>query len=218
MMRKEKIASYAYIESIYPDECEVQQNARRQSEKIGLSAISISKTEALMMKWICRLVQPSKIVEIGTLTGLSSAYFLELLAPDGHLWTLEKSEQHFQLASEVLKDAINSKKCEILLGDALAELPKISDQGPFDIIFIDGNKAAYHDYWKWAKNNLSKKGLILIDNVFLAGAVWGDQTLQRFNDKQVQNVKMMIAEIIEDRDFISTIIPTQEGLLLAQFR
>ncbi len=215
-MRKDIPASYQYIESQIMPEGRDKLKAREFSKQIGLDGISISPTEAHLMSFMAALVQPQKIVEIGTLTGLSSLYFIETLGIDGKLWTFEKSTEHAALASQSLTRFIQSGQCQIKIGDAIAQLPTIEKEGPFDVIFIDGNKAAYYDYWVWAKNNIRSGGLIFIDNVFLAGAVWGDTSLQRFSDKQISNVKKMTSEIMVHQDFTSSFVPTTEGLLIAR--
>lgn len=214
-MRKIFSRIYEYIHSQIPAETPDKLQARELSDSLGLGAISISPTEANLIRFMCKLKKPQKIVEIGTLTGLSALYFIESLKDNGQLWTFEKSELHAEKAKQVLAPHINQKRCEIIIGDALEKLPTIENQGPFDVIFIDGNKAAYYDYWLWAKTNIASGGLIFIDNVFLAGAVWGDQTKQNFNEKQINVVKKMTTEIIGSKDFESTFVPTDEGLLIA---
>jgi predicted O-methyltransferase YrrM len=213
-MRKEISPSYSYIESALPEESDLKKQARLLSTELGLSAISISPTEAHLIQFLVRFVRPQKIVEIGTLTGLSALYFLELLPPDGKLWTFEKSPLHVEKSKQALQKYIQAGQCEIVEGDAILNLPNISHQGPFDCIFIDANKAAYYNYFQWAEKNISDGGLIVIDNVFLAGAVWGDQTLQKFNEKQISGMKKMTAEIMAAKHFESTFIPTTEGLLI----
>jgi predicted O-methyltransferase YrrM len=215
-MRKVQSPIYNYIESQTSPEADDKVLARKLSEQIGLEAISISATEASLIQFISHLVRPSKIVEIGTLTGLSSLYFLETLKPDGHLWTFEKSSEHAALAAQSLAKYIKNQQCTIVLGDAVQMLPTIDDQGPFDVIFIDGNKAAYYEYWQWAQKNIQKGGVIFVDNAFLAGSIWGDNSLQRFNEKQISNVKKMTSEIFADSNFVSSFVPTTEGLLMAR--
>ena len=213
-MRKEISSSYSYIESVLPAESDLKKQARILSTELGLSAISVSQTEAHLIQFLAATVKPKKIVEIGTLTGLSALYFLELLPAGGKLWTFEKSPLHVEKSKQTLKKYIELNQCEIVEGDAILNLPKITNQGPFDFIFIDGNKAAYYDYYKWAEKNVSICGMIIIDNVFLAGAVWGDQTLQKFNDKQISGMRKMTSEILSSPNFKSTFLPTTEGLLV----
>lgn len=214
-MRNSIQPSYAYIENCYQLENEHMQLSRKFADQLGLGGISVSHTEAHLMAFLIGLIKPKKVVEIGTLTGLSCQYFLQLLQQDGIVYTLEKSTEHIALASQALKPWIDVGQCVIVAGDAREELPKLSSQGPFDAIFIDGNKAAYKDYWMWAKNNIRSGGMILIDNVFLAGSVWGDLSKQKFSDKQVQTVKEMTKDVFADANFTASFVPTEEGLLIA---
>ncbi len=211
-MRKENPKSYDYIETLLPPETKNMKDSRKFAESVGLNAISISAVEGQLIQFILGLSKPKKVVEIGTLTGLSAQYILAAMPDDGNLWTLEKSEQHAELS----KQAISDKRCHVLLGDALDTLPSLESKGPFDAIFIDGNKAAYLKYYDWARKNLSAGGFIIADNVFLSGAVWGDLTAQKFNEKQIEAVKKMNSSAFADPNLTCVIVPTLEGLLICR--
>ena len=215
-MRKIKSKSYEYIENLSAPESENKKQARKFSETLNLEGISLSSVEANILKFFVEEIKALKIVEIGTLTGLSALYVLEGLSEKAQLWTLEKSEEHADLAAQALKNYIEKKQCHILVGDAREELQKLSSQGPFDLVFIDGNKAAYLDYFNWAVANLNVGGIIIADNVFLSGAVWGDQAAQKFNDKQVKTLQEMNKLAYEDKKLRSILIPTEEGLLVCK--
>lgn len=215
-MRKTKSKSYEYIENLSENENISKVAARKNSDKLGLGAISLSKAEAQILQFLVLGTAAKKVVEIGTLTGLSALYILECLQADACLWTLEKSPEHADLAAEVLAPYIKKNQCKILIGDAREKLTEISGEGPFDAVFIDGNKAAYLDYFKWAVQNVVVGGLIVADNVFLAGAVWGEQTLQKFNEKQVRVVNEMNQLAFSDKNLKSAILPTEEGLLVCK--
>lgn len=230
-MRKVQPKSYHYIENLSAPEEQNKKDARENSKKLGLESISISKVEAQIIQFHLTEIIAKKVVEIGTLTGLSALYILESMEGDGYLWTLEKSAEHAQLASEVLSDYIRNKKCKVVLGDAKENLQILSAQGPFDAVFIDGNKSAYLDYFNWALENTRLGGLIIADNVFLAGAVWEDQEnnaepkskqksnpkrKQKFNEKQIRVVNKMNELAFSNKNLKSMIIPTEEGLLICK--
>lgn len=215
-MRKLKPKSYEYIENLSVNENQNQQKARENSEKLGLGGISLSKAEAQILQFQLLNTNAKKVVEIGTLTGLSALYILEALPEEACLWTLEKSPQHAQMAEEVLAEEINKGRCKIIVGDAKENLKELSKAGPFDAVFIDGNKAAYLDYFNWALDNTSVGALIVADNVFLAGAVWGDQSAQKFNEKQVRVVNEMNQLAFKNINLKSVILPTEEGLLICK--
>ncbi len=196
-------------------ESESKKKARANSEAIGLEGISLSIVEANLLHFFTDLAGAEKVVEIGTLTGLSALYVLEN-SKNVKLWTLEKSPEHTEKAKQVLQSYISEGRCELVLGDAKEKLNFIAQDSPFDLIFIDGNKAAYLDYFNWAVENLKPGGLALIDNIFLAGAVWGDQTLQKFNDKQIKVVNEMNQAAFNRPNLKSVVIPTEEGLLVCK--
>ena len=215
-MRKIKPKSYEYIENLIGAESEVKQSARQEAQNLGLDQISLSSVEASILNFFVDQSVAQKIVEIGTLTGLSALYLLENSKSESKLWTLEKSPEHATAAARVLSHYIQNGQCEIVVGDAREKLETISDSGPFDLVFIDGNKAAYFDYFQWALKNVKAGGVIAVDNVFLAGAVWGDQTQQKFNDKQVGAVQKLNQQAFQSKNLKSILIPTEEGLLICK--
>ncbi len=215
-MRKVKPESYQYIESLSADENPLKQKARASALSLGLEGISLSKPEAQILQFFLQTTEIKMVVEVGTLTGLSALYILETLPHGGCLWSLEKSPEHINLAEEVLQSYIADQTCKILAGDAVENLKDLKKQGPFDAVFIDGNKAAYLEYFNWAVENVRSGGLIAVDNVFLSGAVWGAQTQQKFGEKQIAAVKNMNRAAFDHKKLISVIVPTDEGMLLCK--
>ena len=215
-MRKINPKSYQYIENLSENENLNKLTARENSEKLGLNKISLSKAEAQILQFFVASIEAKKVVEIGTLTGLSALYILESLPADACLWTIEKSSEHANLAAEVLAPFIKTHRCKLLIGDAKEKLQELSSLAPFDLVFIDGNKAAYLDYFNWAVENVKTAGLIIADNIFLAGAVWGDQTTQKFNEKQIRVVNEMNQLAFSTHKLKSIIVPTEEGLLICK--
>ena len=219
-MRKEKTPKQTYIESLVPAETSEMTTARLSSFELGLDGISLSAVEASLVQTLAQacwgIATSKKCVEIGTLTGLSALYWLQMLGSSGQLWSFEKSLEHFARAEKNLKYYIYRKQCHLILGDAVEMLPSIDDSGPFDFIFIDGNKAAYLDYWAWAEKNVAQGGVIFVDNVFLGGSVFDGDDTGRFSAKQIAVVQQMNAAAFAHKDFLTTLIPTDEGLLMAK--
>jgi predicted O-methyltransferase YrrM len=218
-MRKEKTLQQIYLEKLVPTETAEMQMARQQALELGLEGISLSAAEASLVQTLaksCGFKRPKKCVEIGTLTGLSALYWLQMITEAGTLWSFEKSPEHHARASVVLKKYIDKKQCHLILGDALQMLSSIDGEGPFDFIFIDGNKSAYLNYWNWAAKNCSVGGAIFVDNVFLGGSVYDPAASQRFSEKQIGTVRELNEKAYSNKNFEVTLIPTDEGLLMAK--
>lgn len=215
-MRTNKLKSYDYIESLSAPEDDRMQKARNYSQSLNLEGISISKTEAQIVSFFIKKIGARKVVEIGTLTGLSALYILNSIPQDGTLWTIEKSTEHAELAQKILQTEISNGRCHLLIGDAKEKIFQLNSEGLFDAVFIDGNKAAYLDYFNWAIDNVRPKGLIIVDNVFLSGSVWGEINQKKFNEKQIASVNGVNLKSFNSKNLNSIIIPTEEGMLICE--
>lgn len=201
-----------YMNALLGLENPLKLQSRAFAEELGLERISIAPAEGQLIKTLVRMHACKKFVEIGTLTGLSAQYLFEGLAAGGELWTLEKEARHAEMARRVFSQIDQQeKKIHLVVGDAREELKILSDLGPFDGVFIDGNKAAYGDYLEWAELHVRPGGLILADNIFLNGAVWGD-TQSRFSEKQIRIMQQFNQRLADPSLFESAIVPSFEGL------
>jgi len=196
---------------------EARAHAQRHARSLNLEGISLSTAEASFLKWAVAKKPAHKAVEIGTLTGGSGVSILEALAEGGQLWTLEKNSLHSQMARSVLEPlaATLKKTVHILEGDARETLKDLSRLGPFDFVFIDGNKAAYGDYLKWAETHLEPGGFLVADNVFLGGEIGLEEGVT-FSKKQIQVMRQFNESLLKSPAWKSVLVPTQEGMILAE--
>lgn len=206
-----------YLEKLVYDLNPYEKKSREATEKLGLGGISLSRGEAHVLRWIVQSKPVKKAVEIGTLTGLSGLYILDGMEENGKLWTLEKSEEHAIAAEPILASFAQEEKkqVEVVRGDARETLAKIEKQGPFDFIFIDGNKAAYGDYLVWCEKNLRPGGLLVADNVLLAGAVYSSIE-SNFSEKQINVMKKFNERLMDSAVWRAALLPTSEGLFVAE--
>lgn len=221
MRPKELTPQQDYLDKTLPQLDPWETQCRHAADSLNLGGISLAKSEARFLKWCVELSQAHKALEIGTLTGLSGIYILEGLKPQGTLWTLEKNPEHMKFAEPILNElaAARNKKVKTLLGDARETLAQAEKEGPFDFIFIDGNKAAYLDYLLWSEKNLKSGGYLLADNVFLSGAVSELETtvtVQNFSKKQIQVMRDFNQRLLNSEQWRACFVPTAEGFLLAQ--
>lgn len=178
--------------------------------------MSISGAEARILQFFIRACGVKKIVEVGTLFGYSTLAMAKALPDDGRVWTLEKSRTNFDVAGEHFAKFSAGKKVKCLNGDGAQLLSSIESEGPFDMIFIDADKAGYVNYLNWAEKHVRRGGYIVGDNTFLFGALW-DQTRDRdIGEKQIAIMKEFNLRLADTSKYNSTLIPTVEGLTIAQ--
>lgn len=207
-----------YLDSLYPemdsDFAELLSEARKNSDSLNKTQISLTTIEAQILSTVIQLHQPKKMIEIGTLTGYSALWIARSMQ-QGQLFTIEKDPKHAEMAKATLAKMKSSVQVNVLNGDAREVLKDLAKQGPFDAIFIDGNKAAYGDYLDWAEENIRAGGLILADNVFAGGGVYG-QGDGRFTDKMINVLKELNQRLADPKKYSGFLFPTAEGLFVAR--
>lgn len=207
-----------YFEKIYGPEIPSVQFTRESSKNFDKLGISLGPLECQILGFLIADLRPRKFIELGTLTGTTAITILNNMPEGSTLWSFEKNELYAQKAHEAwaLHPMKNLKNFVIEVGEALDRLRSIEAEGPFDGIFIDANKAAYWDYLMWAEKNIRKEGLLILDNVFLSGAVWSEvEDRGPFSDKQIEVMKKVNFRIADPKFYKSCLIPTDEGLSVA---
>lgn len=143
------------------------------SAAAGLPEIQVAPNQGALLTMLARLMGARRILEIGTLGGYSTIWLARALPADGLLVTLEAEPHHADVARANIAAAGLAGRVELRLGPALGSLPAIEADGlgPFDLAFIDADKAGIPDYFGWTLR-LSRPGsLIVVDNVVRHGAI-----------------------------------------------
>lgn len=186
-----------------------------QDDRLG---INIGIIEGLLLKSLCSQEHVEKVVEIGTQYGCSAAWMAMGLGEGGKLYCFEKDEAVATQAKQTfLSSEFQKLGCsvELFTGEALNQLSQIEPHGPFDLIFIDANKSGYLDYFTWAKEHIRGGGLIVADNIFLFGSQFASTCPEGTPQKMWQVMRETLKDAFSDTNFHSSIVPTQEGLLIS---
>lgn len=214
-----------YLDSLLYPEDPTLSETRRYSEAQGLPAIQVGAFDARHLEVIASSISANtprmKAVEIGTLGGYSGIALTRGMlktAPAPHevmLYSFDMDPKHLRVASENFKHAGLLKNVKFFEGPAVAQLKKIENQGPFDLVFIDADKVNYPNYLDWAEKNLRAGGILLADNVF----AWGYLNAKTFPDEDtklaVQALRLFNEKLAHHKGFFTTFMPTGEGLAMA---
>ena len=160
------------------------------SDEHGLPSIQVDPTMGKLLSLIARMIGARRVLEIGTLGGYSTIWLARALPSDGKLVTLEFKPGHAAVAVENVAAAGLSDLVDQRVGPALDELPRMAEagEGPFDLVFIDADKANQDKYLAWALQ-LTRVGSVIIgDNVVRGGRTIdpapdeGSEGIRRFMD------------------------------------
>ncbi|GAA3072205.1 O-methyltransferase [Streptomyces glomeratus] len=163
----------AYFTSLLAPADEVLTETLRDSEAAGLPPINVAPNQGKLLQLFARIQGARRILEIGTLGGYSTIWLGRALPADGRLITLEYDAKHAEVARRNLSRAGLDKITEVRVGPALESLPKLAEerQDPFDLVFIDADKANNVHYVEWAVKLTRPGSLIVVDNVVRGGRV-----------------------------------------------
>jgi caffeoyl-CoA O-methyltransferase len=155
----------------------------------------VGSLEGRFLAMLVAISGARRILEIGTFTGYSAIAMAEALPADGRITTLELDPVHAETAAKHIEAAGVGDRVEIVRGPAIESLRRL--EGPFDIVFIDADKAGYPDYYEAVVPLVRPGGLIVADNVLWSGRVLDapdsdrdSAALRTFNDLVVHDPRV----------------------------
>jgi predicted O-methyltransferase YrrM len=120
--------------------------ALSNSQQQGIPPIAIGPAEGQYLSILCKLIGAKRILEIGTLGGYSTLWFVESV-PGVKVTSIEINPKHRDVALENIKASPNAGNADVILGAALDVLPTLLAQGQvFDFVFIGKFSARRPNY------------------------------------------------------------------------
>jgi predicted O-methyltransferase YrrM len=184
----------------------ILEGALEASAKAGLPLIAVSPNQGKLLQMLARIIDAGSILEIGTLGGYSTICLARGMRPGGRLITLEVDPAHAAVAQANVQRAGLGKVVDVRVGNALDTLPRIAAEGsgPFDLIFVDADKANIPAYFEWAVKLSRPGGLIIVDNVVRDGKVIDAGS----DDASIKGVRRFFEMLGERADMSGTAIQT----------
>jgi predicted O-methyltransferase YrrM len=115
-----------------------------------------------VLRKVIREIRPKRVLEVGTLIGYSAVLMGKELESDAHLTTIEIHANEARIARANIEKAQISPTVDVIVGDAIKVLPKMS--GKFDMVFIDAEKTEYFAYLRLIEKRLHKGSVVVADN------------------------------------------------------
>jgi caffeoyl-CoA O-methyltransferase len=167
------------------------------------------KVQGQFLKFISRMLQPRRILEIGTYTGYAAICLAEGLTEDGRLFTIDINEELGELVKTYIDKAGLSNKIIPIIGDARDEIAKLDES--FDLVFIDADKQNYSNYYDLVIDNVRSGGFILADNV-----LWSGKIIEEKKDKDTKKLAEFNTKVQQDNRVENVIISIRDGIMMAR--
>jgi caffeoyl-CoA O-methyltransferase len=213
-MPNELVASNVshYLEALVPARTAEMQAMEAEAAKTDFPIIGPAAGQLCYL--IARLIDARGIFELGSGFGYSTAWFARAVRENGGgvvhhtVWDgrlSERARQHLTALGLV-------GEVQFHVGEAVQTLQ--DSTGPFDLIFNDIVKSSYPASLPVIKSRLRPGGVLITDNLLWHGDIFNASD-RSANTEGVREFTRLVAE---DPDWIASVVPIRDGLLVARRR
>lgn len=185
-----------------------------EKEAIADEVPIIRKEMGNLLKVLLQLVQPERILEVGTAVGYSSILMSENMPEKCTITTIENYDKRIPVARNNFKRAGKENVITLIEGDALEVLKTL--EGPYDFIFMDAAKGQYINFLPDILRLLSPGGLLISDNVLQDGDIIESRfAVTRRNRTIHARMREYLYELKHHPELETVILPVGDGVTLS---
>ena len=211
-----------YIEQHSSPESSVLQQITRSTHLEVINPRMLSgHVQGRVLSLLSQMIQPKRILELGTFTGYSALCLAEGLTEDGRLITIEHNDEMEDSIRRNLALSPLGEKIELVIGDAKEAMRRLGERREakgaevFDLVFIDADKKEYCDYLDLVLPLMRKGGWILADNT-----LWDGHIIESAYDKDKQTIALRAFndKVAQDERLEKVILPLRDGLTIIRVK
>jgi caffeoyl-CoA O-methyltransferase len=172
----------------------------------------IGRLVGVTVELLARSVGAKRVFELGSGFGYSAYWFARAVGPSGEVHGTDGDPANEPKALDYLSRAGLAEPIRWHVGDAVTHLG--AAPGEFDVVYNDIDKDGYPAAWMAARERIRVGGLYVCDNVLWSGRV----AVQDRDDPRPVYTQAILEHnrmIAEDDRFISSIVPTRDGVFVA---
>lgn len=201
-----------YITAHTSDEDAVLYELNRETHLHFLQSRMLSgHVQGKILKMICHMIRPQRVLELGTFTGYSAISMGLALQPGAKLHTIEAFDELEEVIVTYIEKAGLTDVVVPHFGQALELIPSLDET--FDLVFIDADKREYTAYYHAVFDKIRPGGYILADNILWDGKVV-DPTQN--NDPQTKGILEFNQTVQNDPRVENVILPIRDGMMLVR--
>ena len=189
-------------------ESELLQRIDRETNlKVLMPRMISGHYQGRVLSMLSKMINPQRILEIGTFTGYATLCLAEGLAENGKLFTLDINVELEDMVRRNFADSLYNDKINYILGDAAETLNGLDEV--FDLVFIDADKKNNGTYYDMVFDKIRPGGLIIVDNV-----LWSGKIVRNEQDKDTKNISTFNDKVAADIRVEKLILPVRDGLFI----
>ena len=217
-----------YIEQHSSPESSILQQITRSTHLEVINPRMLSgHVQGRVLSMLSQMIQPRRILELGTFTGYSALCLAEGLSENGKLITIEHNDEMEDSIRRNLALSPLGEKIELKIGEAKEILKQLGNeianqlkensekQEKFDLVFIDADKKEYCDYLDLVLPLMQEGGWILADNTLWDGHIV-DPAYDK--DKQTIGLRDFNDKVMANEHLEKVILPLRDGLTIIRVK
>lgn len=162
-----------------------------------------------ILSMFSKMIQPNRILEVGTFTGFATICLAEGLSPNGKLISIEINPEMSFLNEQHIASSPKAEQIKLIVGDAFEVMPTLKPG--FDLIFMDGAKRQYEDYYENGMSLLNKGAYLIIDNV-----LWKGKIIEGKTDPRTKAMQAFNELILQDDRVENVVLPLCDGMQIVR--
>jgi caffeoyl-CoA O-methyltransferase len=172
--------------------------------------IAVTLSQAAFLGWLAATLGARRILEVGTFTGLATLCLAEGAGPEGEVVTFEITEKWLPVARRHWEAAQVAQRITAHHGRVQDWVCPVEAR-PYDLIFLDGDKAEYVAYYEQLRPRLRAGGVLVADDT-----LWPHNTAHPSWASQMDGIEAFNAQVRADTGVTAVCLPMVNGMTLVR--
>lgn len=203
----ENVSQYAEAFTT-PDDSLLQEISAFTLENHPHAKMLSGHLQGQLLSQLSRMIQPERILEIGSFVGYSALCLARGLKPGGLLHTIEVRSADAHTALSYFNRSEYKDQIQIHIGEALNVMEQLKEN--WDLVFIDADKINYTRYYEAVLPFVKNGGWIIADNVLFHGEVLDPSP----KGKNAQAIDSFNRHILSDSRVEHVLLTVRDGLMI----
>jgi predicted O-methyltransferase YrrM len=200
-----------YLRSLIPPRDPVMRQMEARARREGIPIVG--PVVGRLFYQLALMTGARRVMELGSAIGYSTLWWARGVGRGGRVWFTDSDPANARDARRYLRRGRVGGRVEILVGDALECMRRVT--GRFDIVFCDIDKYGYPDAFEAGMDRLVRGGLFVCDNTLWSGRVtFGRDGARRAPSTAAIRRLNRLAYASDERAF-ATLLPLRDGVTIA---
>lgn len=201
------------LDHISPEHPYLYQLYRATNTKLLRPRMASGHMQGQLLKMLCQMMQPQRVLEIGTFSGYSALAMASGMPDGSRLYTFEINDEQEDFTRPWIEGSPWADRIELIIGDITQLLPSMGIKD-FDLVFMDANKRDYCDYYHLVMPYVRSGGWIIADNTLWDGHVVDPAYAHDAQTRGILAFNDLVRQEAEAGRIELNILPIRDGLTI----